>query len=45
MKAVTYQGKQEIAVKTVEYPSIQDPQDIIIKVTSTAICGHTKRYA
>lgn len=39
MKAVTYQGKQEIAVKTVEAPAIQDSEDVIIRVTSTAICG------
>ncbi len=39
MRAVTYQGKYEIAVKKVEAPKIQDREDIIIKVTSTAICG------
>ncbi len=39
MKAVTYQGKQSISVKEVEDPKIQDAQDVIIKVTSTAICG------
>lgn len=39
MKAATYQGKQEIAVKDVEDPTIQDPHDVIIKITSTAICG------
>ncbi|MFD1037857.1 zinc-dependent alcohol dehydrogenase [Virgibacillus byunsanensis] len=39
MRAVTYQGKQSVAVKNVEFPTIQDPQDVIIKVTSTAICG------
>ncbi|MBW3112412.1 MULTISPECIES: zinc-dependent alcohol dehydrogenase [Bacillaceae] len=39
MKAVTYQGKNTIAVKKVEDPRIQDTQDVIIKITSTAICG------
>lgn len=39
MKAVTYQGKYEVAVKDVEAPKIQDRDDVIIKVTSTAICG------
>ncbi|MGD6965863.1 zinc-dependent alcohol dehydrogenase [Rossellomorea vietnamensis] len=39
MKAVTYQGKYSIAVKKVEAPKIQDPQDVIVKITSTAICG------
>ncbi|MFD2045775.1 zinc-dependent alcohol dehydrogenase [Ornithinibacillus salinisoli] len=39
MKAVTYQGKESIEVKKVDFPTIQDSQDVIIKITSTAICG------
>ncbi|WP_026908157.1 zinc-dependent alcohol dehydrogenase [Paucisalibacillus globulus] len=39
MKAVTYQGKYEVAVKDVESPKIQDKEDVIVKITSTAICG------
>ncbi|GGM24018.1 glutathione-dependent formaldehyde dehydrogenase [Paraliobacillus quinghaiensis] len=39
MKAVTYQGKYEVAVKDVNYPKIEDKQDIIVRITSTAICG------
>lgn len=39
MKAVTYQGKNEISVKQVEDPKIQEKQDVIVKITSTAICG------
>jgi S-(hydroxymethyl)glutathione dehydrogenase / alcohol dehydrogenase len=39
LKAVTYQGKSSIAVKNVDDASIQDKEDVIIKVTSTAICG------
>lgn len=39
MRAVTYQGKYEIAVKKVDAPNIQDREDVIIRVTSTAICG------
>lgn len=39
MRAVTYQGKNSIAVKKVETPNIINPQDIIVKITSTAICG------
>lgn len=39
MKAVTYQGRQSVEVKKVDDPVIQDPQDIIVKITSTAICG------
>ncbi|WP_138419816.1 zinc-dependent alcohol dehydrogenase [Aquibacillus sediminis] len=39
MKAVTYQGKHEIAVTKKEYPKIEHEQDVIVKITSTAICG------
>lgn len=39
MKAVTYQGKYAVAVKEVPFPEIQDDEDIIIRITSTAICG------
>lgn len=39
MRAVTYQGKNSIAVKKVDAPSIQDREDVIIRITSTAICG------
>lgn len=39
MKAVTFQGIKNIVVKKVEYPRIQKSDDIIVKLTSTAICG------
>jgi len=39
LRAVTYQGKKAIAVKNVDFPQIIDPEDIIVKITSTAICG------
>lgn len=39
MKAVTYQGKYAVAVKKVPYPEIQDEEDIIVRITSSAICG------
>lgn len=39
MKAVTYQGKNSISVEKVHDPSIQDQEDVIVKITSTAICG------
>jgi len=39
MKAVTWQGKRKVAVEEVPDPVIQEPNDIIIKVTSTCICG------
>jgi S-(hydroxymethyl)glutathione dehydrogenase / alcohol dehydrogenase len=39
MKAVTFQGVKEVVVKEVEAPRIHKPDDIIVKLTSTAICG------
>lgn len=39
MKAVTWQGKRKVSVEEVPDPVIQEPTDIIIKVTSTCICG------
>ncbi|WP_121613165.1 zinc-dependent alcohol dehydrogenase [Mesobacillus foraminis] len=39
MKAVTYQGIKNVQVKEVKDPEIKNPDDIIIKVTSSAICG------
>ena len=39
MKAVTWHGKRNVSVEEVPNPVIQEPNDIIIKVTSTCICG------
>lgn len=39
MKAIVYEGMKNVKVKQVKDPSIQNSDDIIIKVTSTAICG------
>jgi threonine dehydrogenase-like Zn-dependent dehydrogenase len=39
MKAVTWQGKRKVSVEEVPDPVIQEPNDIIIKVTSSCICG------
>ncbi|OOC58359.1 zinc-dependent alcohol dehydrogenase [Paenibacillus ihbetae] len=39
MKAVTYQGIKNIQVKEVPAPKIQKDDDIIVKLTLTAICG------
>ncbi|PID01430.1 MULTISPECIES: zinc-dependent alcohol dehydrogenase [unclassified Sporosarcina] len=39
MRAVTYQGAKDIKVKKVDAPRIEKPDDIIVKITSTAICG------
>ncbi|MDF2535170.1 MAG: theronine dehydrogenase-like Zn-dependent dehydrogenase [Bacillales bacterium] len=39
MKAVVYEGMKNVQVKNVGDPEIIHPDDVIIKVTSTAICG------
>jgi len=39
MRAVTWQGKRHISVETVPDPTIQEPTDAIVRITSTAICG------
>ena len=39
MKAVTWQGFRDISVEDVADPIIKEPNDAIIKVTSTNICG------
>ncbi|MFC0215550.1 zinc-dependent alcohol dehydrogenase [Paenibacillus chartarius] len=39
MKAVTYQGIKNVVVKEVPDPRIEKPDDMIIRLTSTAICG------
>jgi S-(hydroxymethyl)glutathione dehydrogenase / alcohol dehydrogenase len=39
MKAVTFQGIKNVKVKEVADPKIQKPDDIIVRITSTAICG------
>ncbi|MBV9268920.1 MAG: glutathione-dependent formaldehyde dehydrogenase [Acidobacteriaceae bacterium] len=39
MKAVCWHGKEDMRVDTVPDPQILNPDDIIVKITSTAICG------
>ncbi|MEJ1087468.1 zinc-dependent alcohol dehydrogenase [Microbacterium sp. Mu-80] len=39
MKALTWQGKRDVRVDDVPDPTIVEPSDAIIRVTSTAICG------
>jgi threonine dehydrogenase-like Zn-dependent dehydrogenase len=39
MRALTWQGNQDVEVTDVPDPVIQEPNDIVIRVTSTAICG------
>ncbi|CEG28901.1 zinc-dependent alcohol dehydrogenase [Bacillus sp. B-jedd] len=39
MRAVTFQGAKDIQVKQVEAPRIEKDDDLIVRITSTAICG------
>ena len=39
MKALVWHGKEDIRHDTVPDPEIEDDRDIIVKVTSCAICG------
>lgn len=39
MKAVTFQGVKDMKVKNVKDPELEKKDDIIVKITSTAICG------
>lgn len=39
MKAIVYEGMKNVKVNNVDDPKIQKEDDIIVKVTSTAICG------
>jgi threonine dehydrogenase-like Zn-dependent dehydrogenase len=39
MKALTFHGKRDVRVDEVPDPSIQEPTDAVVRITSTAICG------
>jgi threonine dehydrogenase-like Zn-dependent dehydrogenase len=39
LKALTWHGKRDVRVDNVPDPIIQEPNDAIIRVTTTAICG------
>jgi threonine dehydrogenase-like Zn-dependent dehydrogenase len=39
MKALTWHGRRDVRLDTVPDPRIEQPNDAIIKVTSTGICG------
>jgi threonine dehydrogenase-like Zn-dependent dehydrogenase len=39
MRAVTWHGKRDVRVDTVPDPVIQQPTDIIVRITSTGLCG------
>jgi len=39
MKALHYDGPYKVSVKEIPVPTIQHPDDAIIKVTTSCICG------
>jgi S-(hydroxymethyl)glutathione dehydrogenase / alcohol dehydrogenase len=39
MKAVTYQGIKNVEVREVKDPAIKNADDVIVKITTSAICG------
>jgi threonine dehydrogenase-like Zn-dependent dehydrogenase len=39
MRAVTWHGRGDVQVDTVPDPTIQEPTDVIVEITSSGICG------
>jgi len=39
MRALTFQGKGTVRLDEVEKPTIRDPDDALVRITTTAICG------
>ena len=39
MKALTWHGKRDVRVEDVPDPMVEDSTDVIVRVTSTGICG------
>src|SRR5437588_5643011 len=39
MKAVTFHGRRDVRVDEVPDPTIEQPTDAVVRVTSTGICG------
>lgn len=39
MKALCWFGKHDVRIEDVEDPTILNPRDVILRITSTAICG------
>ncbi|MEA2363373.1 MAG: hypothetical protein QOD71_2518 [Thermoleophilaceae bacterium] len=39
MRAVTWHGKRDVRVDTVPDPSIEQPTDAVVRITSSGICG------
>ncbi|MEU6477242.1 zinc-dependent alcohol dehydrogenase [Streptomyces sp. NPDC047017] len=39
MKALTWQGKRDVRVEDVPDPTIQEPTDAVVRITSSGLCG------
>jgi threonine dehydrogenase-like Zn-dependent dehydrogenase len=39
VKAVTWQGKRDVRVEEVPDPDIREPDDVIVRITSSGVCG------
>ena len=39
MKALTWHGRRDVRIDTVDDPTIETPTDAIVRVTSTGLCG------
>jgi threonine dehydrogenase-like Zn-dependent dehydrogenase len=39
MKAVTFQGVGDVRVEQVKDPRIEDPTDVVVRITTSAVCG------
>jgi len=39
MRALTWQGKRDVRVETVPDPRIEKPDDVIVRITTTGLCG------
>ncbi|GHG50944.1 zinc-dependent alcohol dehydrogenase [Streptomyces griseocarneus] len=39
MRALTWHGKRDVRVETVPDPRLEQPTDVIVRITSTGICG------
>ena len=39
MRAVTWHGRRDVRVDTVPDPRIEDPTDVVVRITSTGLCG------
>ncbi|HEX4665601.1 MAG TPA: alanine acetyltransferase [Chthoniobacterales bacterium] len=39
MRALVWHGKEDVRCDEVPDPKIEDPRDMIVKITAAAICG------